>query len=126
MRVIVASPTLNMIALPCVLLSRRQNRLRGVADRLDILAGVEEADDAARAAFEALVAPREGADQAALVEHQLDVAAEILRVQQAFLERPVVEWEHVGRHFPARALMRVLERAEELARRLAVLPGELL
>src|ERR1044071_2070238 len=67
------------------------NRLGGVAHRLDVLAAVEERDDAARAAFEALVAPRECADQAALVEHQLDVAAEVLGVQQALLERPAVE-----------------------------------
>ena len=73
-----------------------QDGFGGVADGFDILAGIEEGDDAARAAFEALVAPREGADDGALAEHQLDVAAEVLGVQQAFLERPVVEREHVG------------------------------
>src|SRR6266850_3381021 len=67
-----------------------KNRLRGIAHRLDVLSGVQERDDAARAAFEALVAPGEGADQAALAEHELDVAAQVLGVQQPFLERPVV------------------------------------
>ena len=67
---------------------RAQNSLGRVADRLDRHVGVEETDDPARAAFQALVAPGKGADQAALAEHQLDVAAEVFRVQQAFLERP--------------------------------------
>src|SRR5262252_6224737 len=74
----------------------RHDRLGGVADRFHAFAHVEEGDDAAGTAFEALVAPRERADQAALVEHELDVAAEILGVQQSLLERPIVEREHVG------------------------------
>src|SRR5216684_2925011 len=61
------------------------DRLRRIADRLDILAAIQERDDAARTAFEALVAPWERADQRAPVEHQLDVAAEVLRMEQAFL-----------------------------------------
>src|SRR5262245_63692515 len=70
--------------------SRTHDRLRGVADRLHAVAGVEEGDDAAGAALEALVAPGERADQRAFVEHELDVAAEILGVEEALLERPVV------------------------------------
>src|SRR6266508_3704480 len=101
------------------------DRLRGVADRLDIVAGIEERDDAARTAFEALVTPRERADQGALIEHQLDVAAEIFGVQQALLERPIVEREHVGDDFAPGFLVRVFERAEEFRRRLAVALGEL-
>ena len=73
-----------------------EDRLGGVADGFDVLTSVEEGDDTARTAFEAFVAPREGADDGALAEHQLDIAAEILGVLQPFLERPVVEREHVG------------------------------
>jgi hypothetical protein len=40
---------------------------RDVADRLDPVAAIGKADDAARARFQALVAPREGADKKALV-----------------------------------------------------------
>ena len=40
---------------------------RDVADRLDPVAAIGKADDAARACFQALVAPREGADKKALV-----------------------------------------------------------
>src|SRR5262245_2459631 len=112
-------------SLPRAKRSRIHDRLRGVADRLHAVAGVEERDDAAGAAFEALVAPGERADQRTLVEHEFDVAAEILGVEQALLERPVVERKHVG-HDPALGfLVHVFEGAEELARRLAVLLGEL-
>src|SRR5262249_48678191 len=97
-----------------------QDRLGGVADRLDVIAGVEEGDDPARAAFESLVAPGEGANERAAIEHQLDVTAEILRMQKSLLKRPHVERKNVGRNLSSRLLMRELERAEELARRLAV------
>ncbi len=46
-------------------------------------------------------------------------------MQQAFLECPVVERKDVGHHLAARLLVDVLERPEELARRLAVELGEL-
>src|SRR5882672_9339491 len=105
--------------------SPAHDRLRRVAHALDIVAGVEEGDDAAGAALEPLVAPGERADQRPLVEHELDVAAEVLGVQQALLERPIVEWEHVGQDLAAGFLVRVLEGAEELRRRLALQPGEL-
>ncbi len=75
-----------------------QYRLGRVADGLDRHVGVEEAQDAAGAALQPLVAPGEGADQAALAQHQFDVAADILGVQQALLERPRVEREHVLAH----------------------------
>ena len=74
-----------------------QYRLGRVADGFDRHVGVEEAQDAAGAALQPLVAPGEGADQAALAQHQFDVAADVLRVQQALLERPRVEREHVLR-----------------------------
>ena len=93
------------------------NGFGGVADRLHRHVGVEEANDAAGAAFEALVAPRKRADQAALAQHQLDVAAEIFRVQQAFLECPGVEREYVLRDAPAGLLVGEFKGAEELARR---------
>ena len=64
-----------------------EDRFGGVADGFDIVARIQERDDAARAAFEAFVAPREGADDGALTEHELDVAAEVLGVQQSLLER---------------------------------------
>ena len=73
------------------------NGFGGVADRLDRHVGVEEADDAAGAAFQSLVTPGKRADQAALAQHQLDIAAEIFGVQQAFLECPAMEREHVLR-----------------------------
>src|SRR5215472_15347703 len=82
-----------------------KNRLGGVANRLDVLAGIEEGDDPAGTALEPLVAPGERTDQRALVEHQLVVAAEILRVQQPLLECPVVERKHVRHHAPLRFLM---------------------
>src|SRR6476659_2912570 len=41
-------------------------RLRCITHSLDRVIGVEETDDPARAAFEPFIAPREGADQAAL------------------------------------------------------------
>ena len=47
----------------------------GIADGFDIFARIQERDDAARAAFQPLIAPRERADDGALAEHQLDVAA---------------------------------------------------
>src|SRR5262249_46337649 len=96
--------------------SAAEDRLGGVAHRLDVLAHVEKRDDAARAAFEALVAPRKRADEAALVEHELDVAAEVLGMQQAFLEGPAVEGKYVGRDLAAGFLVHVVEGAEELAR----------
>ena len=105
--------------------SAPHDRLGRVTDRLDRHVGVEDADNAARAGFQALVAPGERADQTALAQHQLDVAAEIFRVQQTFLERPAVEGEHVLAHAAAGFLVGVFERAEEFRRRLAVLLGEL-
>ena len=75
--------------------SARHDRLRCVADRFDVIAGIEKGDDAAGAALEPLVAPGERADQRPLVQHELDVAAEIFRVQQPFLKRPAVKRRHV-------------------------------
>src|SRR5471030_2542108 len=103
-----------------------QDRLRRVAHRLHRHVRVEEADDTARTAFQALVAPREGANDASLPEHQFDVAAEIFGMQQALLERPVVERKYIGRNLSAGFLVRVMEGTEEFARRLAVFFGELL
>ena len=71
--------------------SPRQNRLGGIADRLDVLSDIEKRDDAAWTALETFVAPRKRADERALVEHELDVAAEILGMQEPFLERPVID-----------------------------------
>src|ERR1035441_941686 len=50
------------------------NGLRGIAHRLHRHIRIEKADDTARAAFQALVAPGERADQAALSQHHLYVA----------------------------------------------------
>src|SRR5690348_17254229 len=91
-----------------------EDGLGGIADGLDRHVGVEEADNAAGAAFEPLVAPWESTDQAALAEHQFDVAAKIFRVQQAFLESPAMERKHVLAHPAARFLVRVFEGAEEI------------
>src|SRR5664280_1209174 len=106
--------------------SAPQNRLRRVTDGFNRHVGIEEADDAAGAAFQAFVTPGEGADQAALAQHQLDVAAEIFRVQQALLERPAMEREHVLAHAAAGFLVGEFEGAEKLSRRLAVLLGDCL
>src|SRR5262252_115948 len=101
------------------------DRLRGVAHRLDVVAGLEEGDDAAGTTLEALIAPGKRPDQRTLVEHELDVATEVLGVQQPFLEGPVVEWKNVGRDPAAGFLVDVFEGAEEFARGLAVQLGEL-
>jgi hypothetical protein len=45
-----------------------------------------KADDPARAGFEAVIAPRKCADDGALVEHQLDIAADVLGMDQAAVE----------------------------------------
>src|SRR6516165_1624649 len=58
------------------------DRLGGVAHGFDVLAGIEEGDDAAGTAFEALITPGEGADERAPVEHKLNVAAKILGMQE--------------------------------------------
>src|SRR5262245_57405573 len=101
------------------------DRLRRVAHRFDVIAGLEEGDDTAGTTFESLIAPGKRPNQRALVEHELDVAAEILGVQQSLLEGPVVKRKHVG-HDPAFGLLvDVFEGAEELARRLAVELDEL-
>src|ERR1043166_4101154 len=96
------------------------HRLRRLAERFDrYVVGVEAREYAARAALEPLVAPRECADQTALAQHELNVAADVLGVQQALLERPIVERKDVGRHLAARALVHVLEAAEKFRRRLS-------
>src|SRR5207253_2241253 len=100
-------------------------RLGRVADRLDVLAGVEEGNDAAGTAFETLITPGKGADERAPVEHELDVAAQILGMEEPFLERPIMKGKDVGDDPAARLLVRVLEGAEELGRSLAMEPGEL-
>src|SRR4030088_1310048 len=102
-----------------------EDRLGGISHRLDVLSDVKEGDDAARAALQALVAPRKSADEAALVQHELDVAADILGMKQPFLECPTVEREHIGNHLASGFLVRVFETAEELRRGLAVQLGEL-
>src|SRR6476620_7680303 len=104
---------------------RSQNCLGGIADRLDIVTGIEKGDDPAGTAFEPLVTPGEGTDQSATVEHQLNVAAEILGMQQALLERPHVKRKDVGRDLSSGLLVRELESAEEFARGLAVALGKL-
>jgi len=78
-----------------------ENRLRGISDCFNAVTGIEEADDPARAAFQNFVAPRKGADNAALSEHHFDVAAEIFRVKEALLERPIVKRKYVGRNLAA-------------------------
>src|ERR1700730_1273293 len=102
------------------------HRLRRLAQRFDRhVIGVEAGEDAAWATLEPLVAPRERADQTALSQHQIDAPADILGVQQALLERPIVERENIGRDPAARTLVHVLEPAEELRRSLSFHPREL-
>src|SRR5580700_11255529 len=97
-----------------------QDTARGVAERFNRrIAGIEDGEDTARTGLEALVAPREGANDAALAEYKLQVAAEILGMQQSFLERVVVEWKHILLDFPPRTLVHVFEAAEKIRRRLA-------
>ena len=69
--------------------------------------------------FEAFIAPRKGADDAALAEHAFQIAAQILGVQQSFLERVIVERKHVRADLSSGALVHVLERAEIIRRLLA-------
>jgi hypothetical protein len=49
----------------------------------------------------------------------LEIAAQILGVQQAFLERVIVEWKDVLANFAAGALVHVFEGAEIIRRLLA-------
>src|SRR5262249_28650593 len=100
--------------------SARHDRFRGVADRLDIIAGIQESDDAAGTGFQPLITPGERADQRPLVQHELDIAAEILGVQQPFLERPAMKWKHVGRDPTSGFFVAGFESAGELSWRLAV------
>jgi hypothetical protein len=59
---------------------------RNVADGFDGFIHALEADDAAWTCFKALIAPGERADDGALVQHLLDIAADIFGVNEAFLE----------------------------------------
>lgn len=60
----------------------RQDRFRRIADRLDrSISGIEKRHDPARTAFQSLVAPRKRTNQAALIEHQFNIAAEIFGMQ---------------------------------------------
>src|SRR4051812_23971693 len=93
-----------------------EDRLGGISHRLDVFSDVQEGDDAARAALQAFVAPWKGADETTLVQHELDVAAEILGMKQSLLEGPTVEREHIGNHLAPGFLVRVFETAEELRR----------
>src|SRR5688572_832910 len=91
-----------------------------VADLLDAeRAHVEERDDAARARLASLELPREGADDAALIERLLDVAAHILGVDAAFGEGEVVHGEDLFLHEASALVMAVLVLAEVLEHRLA-------
>src|ERR1700733_5639850 len=99
--------------------SRTNDAARGVAERFDRrIAGIENRQHAARARLKALIAPRKGADDAALAQHVFQIAAEIFGVQQAFLERVIVEWKHILPDFAPRALVHVFEGAEIIRRRL--------
>src|SRR4051812_24170493 len=87
----------------------------GLAERQHLhLAAVVEGNDAAGAGLEALVLPWEGADDAARVQRLVDVAADILGVDQAFLEGVVVEGEDVVGDQAFRPLVLVLVGREEL------------
>src|SRR5215471_9086122 len=103
-----------------------ENGLGRVTDSFHGHIGVEEADNAARTPFEPFVTPGKCANHTTLAEHHLDVTAEILRMQQAFLESPAVEREHILLHPAAGLLVRVFERAKVLRRCLAVLSRKLL
>src|SRR5580704_8259869 len=101
-------------------LSGTHDAARGVTERLDrCIAGIEDRQHAAWARFETLIAPGKGADDAALAEHDLEIAAEILGVQQAFLERVIVERKYVLPDFAPGALVHVFEGAEIIRRRFA-------
>src|ERR1700689_1779770 len=97
-----------------------QDAARGVAKRFDWRgAGIEDGKDAAWTGLEALIPPRERADDAALAQYKLQAAAEILGMQQSFLERVVVEWKHVIPDFPPRTLTHEFEASEKTNRWLA-------
>src|SRR5262245_66509615 len=69
-------------------ISACRDRLRRIADGFDIIACIEESDNAARTSFQALITPGERADQRPLVEHELDIAAAILGVGESLLGWP--------------------------------------
>src|SRR5271166_376630 len=97
----------------------RKDRFRDIADRLDLIATVREADDPAGAGFQTFVAPRKGADEETLVEHFLDVSADILGLDQPLREGVAVEREHVFGDMTARLLVDIAEIAEEILAALA-------
>lgn len=72
-----------------------EDRPGDIADRFDLLVHALETDDTARARLEAITAPGKRADHRALVEHLLDIAADILGVDQSLLEGVGVKWKHV-------------------------------
>src|SRR5215475_16066277 len=78
-----------------------EDRLRSIPDSFDRHIGVEEANDAAGAPFKSFVAPGERPDDASFAQHHLDIAAKVFGVQQAFLEGPTVEREHILPHLAA-------------------------
>ena len=95
-------------------------------DRLDGCVGrIWKRQDPARATFQAVISPRKRPHQTALAQHEFDVAADILRVQQPFLEGNIVERKHIGHDPSAGTLVNILEAAKELLRRFAVLAREL-
>src|SRR5262249_57300706 len=101
------------------------DRLRGISDGFDGHIRIEETYDAAGAALQPFIAPGKCAYHATFPEHHFDVAAEILRVQQPFLEGPAVKGKHVLPNFAPRLFVGEFKSAKKFRRRSAVLLREL-
>src|SRR5215467_204234 len=98
---------------------RSPDRLNGCVGR------IWKREDPTRTTFQTVISPRERPYETALAEHEFDVPADVLGMQQPFLEGQIVERKHVGHDPSAGTLVNILEAAEVLFRRLAVLPCEL-
>src|SRR6202000_2434133 len=88
-------------------LPRSEDRPRHVTNSFDFLFDALEADDPARTGFKPFITPGESGDHRTLVQHQLDVAANVFRMDKPLLESLRVEREIILHDLPARALVRV-------------------
>src|ERR1700692_1460846 len=95
-------------------LARPEYRLRHVTHSFDVLLDALETDDPARTGLEPFIAPRESADDGPLVQHQLDVAADVFRMNEPLLKCLRVKGKIILHDLSARALVRVRVLSEEV------------
>src|ERR1700722_9804938 len=95
-------------------LARPEYCLCHVTHRFDVLLDALKADDPARTGLKPFIAPRESADDGTLVQHQLNVAADVFRVNEPLLKCLRVEGKIILHNLSARALVRVRVLSEEV------------